>query len=80
MSAHVKLNLLNKLGKTDKMQGLWSILSLSRNQFNKFNKSMNVTFYLSYDIKITLESHFCRKNITLLSLCTQRCSGRHNVS
>ena len=37
MSAHVVLNLLNKLGKRDKMQGLPSILSLFRNEFNKFN-------------------------------------------
>ena len=28
MSAHVLLNLLNELGKSDKMQGLLSILSL----------------------------------------------------
>ena len=39
MSAHVLLNLLNKLGKRDKMRGLPSILSLFRNGFNKFNKS-----------------------------------------
>ena len=37
MSAHVLLNLLNKLGKRDKMRGLPSILSLFRNEFNKFN-------------------------------------------
>ena len=37
MSAHVLLNLLNKLGKRDKMQGLPSILSLFRKEFNKFN-------------------------------------------
>ena len=30
MSAHVLLNLLNKLGKRDKMLGLPSILSLSQ--------------------------------------------------
>ena len=30
--------------------------------------------------KITLKSHFCRKNVILLSLCTQRCYGRYNVS
>ena len=36
MSAHVLLNLLNKLGKRDKMRGLSSILSLFRNEFNKF--------------------------------------------
>ena len=36
MSAHVLLNLLNELGKRDKMQGLPSILSLFRNEFNKY--------------------------------------------
>ena len=33
MIAHVLLNLLNGFGKRDKMQGLWSILSLFRNEF-----------------------------------------------
>ena len=37
MSAHVLLNLLNKLRKRDKMRGLPSILSLFRNEFKKFN-------------------------------------------
>ena len=37
MSAHVLLNLLNELGKRDKMRGLPSILPLFRNEFNKFN-------------------------------------------
>ena len=48
MSAHVLLNLLNELEERDKMRGLPSILSLFRNEFNKF-KSTNVRFYLSYD-------------------------------
>ena len=39
MSAHVLLNLLNELGKRDKMRGLLSILSLVRNEFNKFNNT-----------------------------------------
>ena len=39
MSAHVLLNLLNELGKRDKMRGLPSILSLFRNEFNKFNNT-----------------------------------------
>ena len=39
MSTHVLLNLLNKLGKRDKMLGLQSILSLFRNKFNKFNNT-----------------------------------------
>ena len=39
MSAHVLLNLLNELGKRDKMRGLPSILSLFRSKFNKFNNT-----------------------------------------
>ena len=27
-----------------------------------------------------MKSHFSRKNVIILSLCTQRCYGRHNVS
>ena len=37
MIAYVLLNLLNELGKRDKMQGMPTILSLFRNVFNKFN-------------------------------------------
>ena len=39
MSDHVLLNLLNKLGKRDKMRGLPPILSLFHNKFNKFNNT-----------------------------------------
>ena len=39
MSAHVLLNLLNELGKRDKMRGLLGILFLFRNEFNKFNNT-----------------------------------------
>ena len=39
MSAHVLLNLLNKLGKSDKLRGLPSILSLFSNKFIKFNST-----------------------------------------
>ena len=55
MSTHVLLNLLNELGgKSDKMRGLSTILSLFHNMFDKFNKtSTNVRFYLSHDNKIT---------------------------
>ena len=37
MRAHVLLNLLNEVRKSNKMLGLPSILSLFRNKFNKFN-------------------------------------------
>ena len=40
MSVHVLLNLLNKLRKIDKMRGLSSILSLFRNEVNKFNNTI----------------------------------------
>ena len=39
MTVHVLLNLLNELGKRDKMRGLPSILSLFRNEFNKINNT-----------------------------------------
>ena len=39
MSSHVVLNLLNELGKRDKIRGLQSTLCLFRNEFNKFNKT-----------------------------------------
>ena len=37
--AHVLLNLLNSLQKSDKMVGKPNILSLFSNLFNKFNKT-----------------------------------------
>ena len=52
ISAHVLLNLLNELRKSDKTGGLLSILSLFRNKFNKFNNT-GARFYLSHEIKIT---------------------------
>ena len=39
LRAHVLLNLLNELGVRDKMRGLPSILSLFRNELNKFNNA-----------------------------------------
>ena len=39
MTASCFLDLLNDLGKRDKMQGLSSILSLFRSEFNKFNNT-----------------------------------------
>ena len=39
MSDHILLNLLNELGKRDKMVGKPRILSLFRNEINKFNNT-----------------------------------------
>ena len=58
MSAHVLLNLLNELGKRDKMRGLPSILSLFRNEFNKFNNTRARMLDSIYHITNTLKSHF----------------------
>ena len=80
MSAHVLLNLLNELGKRDKMRGLPSVLSLFCNEFNKFNKTSARMLDSIYHMTNTLKYHFWRKHVILLSLCTQRCYGRHNVS
>ena len=33
-----------------------------------------------YHMTKTLKSDFRRKNIIILTLCTRRCYGRHNVS
>ena len=80
MSAHVLLNLLNELGKRDKMQGLPSILSLFRNEFNKFNNTRARMLDSIYHMTNTLKSDFWGKNILILSLCTQRCYRRHDIS
>ena len=76
MSAHVLLNLLNELGKRDKMRGL----SLFRNEFNKFNNTRARMLDSIYHMKNSLKSYFWRKNVIILSSCTQRCYGRDNVS
>ena len=62
MSAHILLNLSNELGKRDKMRGLPSILSLFRNEFNKFN---NIKARMLYSIYHMIKSHFCRKNVII---------------
>ena len=80
MSAHVLLNLLNKLGKRDKMLGLPSILSLFRSEFNKLNNTRARMLDSIYHMANILKSHFWRKNVIILPLCTQRCYGRHKVS
>ena len=54
--------LLNELVESDKMQGLSSILSFFRNEFNE-SVSTNIRFYLSYDTKNSLKSYFWRKTL-----------------
>ena len=62
MRAHVLLNLLNALEKRDKMRGLPSILSLFRNELNKFNNTRARMLDSIYHIMTnTLKSHIWRK-------------------
>ena len=62
------------------MRGLPSILSLFRNEFNKFNNTRAQMLDSIYHMTNTLKSHFWRKNVMILSSCTQRCYGCNNVS
>ena len=39
MCVHVLLNLLNELGRRDKIRGMPSIVSLFSNELNKFNNT-----------------------------------------
>ena len=71
---------IKRVGKRDKMRGLPRILSLFRNKLNKFNNTRARMLDSIYHTTNTLKSHFWRNNIIILSLCTQRCYGRHNVS
>ena len=59
MSAYVLLNLLNELGKRDKMRG---------KEFNKFNKTRARMLDSIYHMTSTLKSHIWRKNVIILSL------------
>ena len=70
MSAHVLLNLLNEL---------LNELPSFRSEFNKFNNTRARMLDSIYRMTNTLKSDFSSKNVVILSLCTQRCYGRHNV-
>ena len=65
MSAHVLLNLFYELGKSDKMRGLTSILSLFRNEFDQLNyteaRMLDSIYHVT--LKIILNSYFWRKTL-----------------
>ena len=54
MNPHVLLNLSNELGKSDKMPGWPNILSIFRNEFNKFNKTKARMFDSIYHMTLRL--------------------------
>ena len=65
MSAHFLLNLLNELGKRDKMRGLPSILSLFRNECNKFNNTRAPMLDSIYHMTLKLLLNFISRVKTL---------------
>ena len=81
MSTHVLLNLLNELGKRDKMEGLLSILSLFRNEFNKFNnkEARMLDFIYHMTLKLIIIALWS-VNVNMLSFFTQRCNVRHYIT
>ena len=81
MSAHVLLNLLNELGKRDKMRGLPSILSLFPNSFNKFNNTGTQKLDSIYlmTLKLLTNAFNARKHQDLPSF-TQGYNGCHYVT
>ena len=78
MSTHVLLNFLNELGKRYKMRDLSSILSLFRNEFNKFNNTrarmLDYIYHMTDNFKI---SFLAQKVIILVIMYVAlRCYGR----
>ena len=78
----VLLNLLNKLWKRDKMRGLPSILSIFRNEFNKFNNTWawmldsiyHMTLRILWNLISSIIKHY---NFVIMYGIFY---GRHNVS
>ena len=83
MSAHVLLNSPNELGKSDKMRGVPSILSLFRNAFNIFNNTgarmLDSIYHRTLDSYFK-KSHFWSENVKILPSFTQRYIGRYYVT
>ena len=80
MNAHVLLNLLNKLRKSDKMRGLQSILSFFRNKFYYFDKTEPRMIDSIYHITLKLVERHILGVKTILPSFTQRYNGRHCIT
>ena len=68
MSVYVLLNLLNELRKMDKMLGLPSILSLFRNEFNKFNNTRARNMIRGYIFQKSKMLFLSRRRIPMATL------------
>ena len=80
MSAHVLLNLLIKFRKEIKCEACRAFyLFFATSLINLINRSTNVRFYLSYDIKIILKSYFWRKKRLGFAICLTLKASFHNI-
>ena len=81
MSAHGLLILLHEFGKRRRNARLAEHFISFLQLLNLIIQDHECKSYFSSDIRFTLRSYFCRTNVIILSLYTQRCYGRHyNVS
>ena len=80
MSARVLLNLLNELGKSDKMRGLPSILLLFLKAFNKFNNTGARMLDSIYHMTYLFTNHIFGVNRQDIAILMQGYNGRHYVS
>ena len=83
MSDHVLMNLLNELRKKDKILGEPLILSLFRNEFNKFNNTrtwmLDSIYHMTF--KLIIKNRILgEKTSRGFDVFTQRYSGRHHVT
>ena len=81
--AHVLLNLLNELGKSDKMLGVQSILSLFRNKFNEFNNTRVPMLDSIYHMTLKLlKNHILgvKKHDFAIVYATLKWMSLHNVT
>ena len=82
MSAHVLLNILNKLRKRDKMRGLPRILSLILNEYDKLNNTgapmLESIYHMA--LKFIKNRIFWRENFKILSSYTQRYNKRLSIT
>ena len=74
MSAHVLLNSLNELRKSDKMRGLPSILWRFRNEINKFNNTgarmLDSIYHMTIRLLLNLISEVKKIRFCLMLLWT----------
>ena len=80
-SAHVLLNILNRLTKRDKMQGLPSILSLFHNNFNKFHNTGAGMLDSNYHKTLKLlKNHILGFETKIFQSFTEHYNGHHYIT